>query len=400
MKILHLIDSMNPEKGGVCQAVRIIINSMDSEISISNSISNEVVSLDSPNSLYLRNDKFIIHALGVASGPWAYNSKLLPWLLENSINFDFVIIHGLWLYSGFAIQNILRNKSSNTPKIFVMPHGMLDPYFQRAKNRRLKSLRNIIYWKFIEYKLIQLADGLLFTSEDELLLARIPFKPYLPKTEKIVGLGIEKPPPYSQEMTNAFFELCPELIKQKYILYLGRIHNKKGVDILIDSYQKLIENKKFVPCIPKLVIAGPGMDSEFGQMVHKRVRNASVLNGQVFFPGMLTGSIKWGAYYNCDVFILPSHQENFGISVVEALACKKSVLISNKINIWREIDSLNAGIIDDDSVDGTYNLLVKWCSLSNLEIEHMGNNSYKCFEKFFMAKQTTAQLVDFLLTNE
>ena len=396
MKILHVIDSMNPERGGVCQAVRTIIGSMDS----TTGISNEIVSLDSFDSPYLKNDNILLHALGPASGPWSYSSKLSSWLSKNLNNFDFIIVHGLWLYPGFAVQQALKNGTDSMPKVFVMPHGMLDPYFQRAKDRKLKSVRNIIYWKFVEHKLIELASGLLFTSQDELLLARVPFKPYFPKVEKVVGLGIEQPPTYSKKMTDAFFELCPEIIDQKYILYLGRIHNKKGVDILISSYEKLIKNQNHIHHIPKLVIAGPGIDSDFGKSVYNQVKNNPVLCKQVFFSGMLIGNTKWGAYYNCNAFILPSHQENFGISVVEALACKKIVLISNKINIWREIDSFNAGIVNDDSVDGTYTSLVKWCSLSNSEIEHMEGNSYKCFKQFFTAKKTTAQLVDFLLNNK
>ena len=396
MKILHVIDSMNPERGGVCQAVRTIINSISSNYQII----NEVVSLDSPESLYLKKDNFFIHALGPSSGPWAYSPKLLPWLTNNSVDFDFVIVHGLWLYPGFAIQQILKSKKYSTPKVFIMPHGMLDPYFQRAQNRKLKALRNIIYWKIIESRLINLADGLMFTSKDELLLARIPFKPYSPKLEKVVGLGIEKPPVHTQDMNDAFFKLCPELINKKYFLYLGRIHNKKGVDILVESYYKLISEKKYILAIPKLVIAGPGLDSEFGQIIRKQVSALPALEEHVFFPGMLTGDAKWGAYYNCNVFILPSHQENFGISVVEALACRKCVLISNKINIWREIDSMDAGIINEDSADGTYKSLLEWCSLSDSEIETMGSNSYKCFEQFFMARKTTDQLIKFFLASK
>ena len=387
---------MNPERGGVCQAVRTLISSMDSKYQII----NEVLSLDSPDSPYLKNDNIIIHALGPSFGPWAYSSKLLPWLLNNFANFDFIIVHGLWLYPGFAVQKVLKNRNNIMPKVFIMPHGMLDPYFQRAKNRKLKALRNIIYWKIIESKLVKLADGLLFTSKDELLLARISFSPYFPKSETIVGLGIERPPSHTQNMTNAFFELCPELINQKYLLYLGRIHSKKGVDILINSYKELIKKQEYTNCLPKLVIAGPGLDSEFGKTIYKQVLNTPVLKKNIFFPGMLVGDAKWGAYYNCNAFILPSHQENFGISIVEALACRKIVLISDKINIWQEINSMDAGIINEDSVDGTYKSLLKWCSLSDSEIENMGNNSYKCFEYFFAAKQTTDRLVNFFLTNE
>ena len=93
------------------------------------------------------------------------------------------------------------------------------------------------------------------------------------------------------------------------------------------------------------MIAGPGLDTAFGremrQLAESLCPQPSTLTPQpaVFFPDMLTGDAKWGALYGCEAFVLPSHQENFGIAVVEALACGKPVLISNQVNIWREIEA-------------------------------------------------------------
>ena len=79
-------------------------------------------------------------------------------------------------------------------------------------------------------------------------------------------------------------------------------------------------------------------------------------------PGMLQGDMKWGALNAAEVFCLPSHQENFGIAVAEALGCGTPVLISDKVNIWREIEADGAGLVDDDTVDGTSELAVLACS--------------------------------------
>jgi glycosyltransferase involved in cell wall biosynthesis len=78
---------------------------------------------------------------------------------------------------------------------------------------------------------------------------------------------------------------------------------------------------------------------------------------RIHLVNMLEGDAKWGAFYGCEAFVLPSHQENFGISVVEALACEKPVLISNMVNIWREIAEDGAGLVEADSVDGAARLL-------------------------------------------
>src|SRR5690606_21760746 len=135
-----------------------------------------------------------------------------------------------------------------------------------------------------------------------------------------------------------------------YLLYLSRIHQKKGVDLLINAYAEIIkseEHKKIKRDFPKLVIAGPGMDSNYGKDLKLLVEENN-LGDSIFFPGMLSGDAKWLAFYNADAFILPSHQENFGIAVVEALACKIPVLISNKVNIWRENEKEAAGFRSEE----------------------------------------------------
>ena len=79
---------------------------------------------------------------------------------------------------------------------------------------------------------------------------------------------------------------------------------------------------------------------------------------------MLTGHAKWGAFYGAEAFILPSHQENFGIAVVEALACGKPVLISKQVNIWHEIIEGGGGLVEEDTTAGTLRLLESWQRLS------------------------------------
>jgi len=103
----------------------------------------------------------------------------------------------------------------------------------------------------------------------------------------------------------------------------------------------------------------------------------------VYFPGMLTGAAKWGAFYGCEAFVLPSHQENFGIAVVEALTCNKPVLISNQVNIWREIHDGGAAVVADDTNDGTYSMLYNWSRLSSEDKEKMGNHARNCYERHF-----------------
>ncbi len=398
MKILHVLSTMDPATGGACQAIRNTVPALEKL-----GVQNEVVTLDDPEAVFLTKDSFMIHAVGPAKGPWQYGSKLKSWLGDNLNRFDVVIIHGLWLYYSHAAEAAVRrfkklsggSGKTGYPKLYCMPHGMLDPYFQRAPDRKLKAIRNWIYWKLIEHRVVNNADGLLFTCEAELLLAREPFRPYHPKLELNVGLGIEQPPPYTPSMKEAFYTTCPELRDQRFILFLSRIHEKKGTDLLIQAYGKI-----FGESFPKLVVAGPGLDTPYGKKIRQLATQDEVLKKNILFPGMLSGDAKWGAFYHCDAFILPSHQENFGIAVVEALACNKPVLISNQVNIWREIQAEGAGLVADNTEEGTRKLLSAWRDLSPSDKHEMGNKARRTFEKLYAIGPAAKHLMDTLQKNK
>jgi glycosyltransferase involved in cell wall biosynthesis len=403
MKLLHIIASMDPASGGPCQGIR----NTNPEL-MHNGISREVVSLDDPNSAFLGMDNFTIHALGPAKGPWQYSRKLRPWLMANMDRFDVVVINGLWLYSSFAgwsVKRALERKAKkikipvNVPKLYVMPHGMLDPYFQRARDRRLKAIRNWFYWKLVERRVVNDADGLFFTCELELELARQAFSPYHPKKEVNVGYGIITPPEHTPAMDEAFYKKCPEMKGKPFLLFFSRIHKKKGVDLLIKAYAEIVN--KTIPETDghyKLVVAGPGLESSYGKMLERLIAHYPDLKSNIIFTGMLSGDVKWGALYNCDAFVLPSHQENFGIAVVEALACAKPVLVSHQVNIWKEIQSGGGGIIASDSIDGTQQLLNTWVGLSTAEKETMSKNAAQVFKDHFNIELVAKHFIKAIFT--
>jgi len=398
VRVLHITYTLNPKMGGVAQAVKTLVNELSKK-----SIDNEVATLDEQSAPYLPHGEFICHPLGPGKGPWKYNRKLLNWIKANNNRFDIVIIHGLWLYYSFAAHRAASKnnkilKESNGPRILVMPHGMLDPYFQNAKDRQLKAIRNWVYWKLIEKNVINDADGLLFTCQTELLLARQTFKPYKPRKEYNVGYGIEAPPAYIDTMSDAFYEQCPGFKGEPFILFLSRVHPKKGIDLLVNAYVSLYTESASKSTIPKLVIAGPGLESAYGKMLQKSIADKPELQKNICFTGMLSGDSKWGAFYNCEAFILPSHQENFGIVVAESLACGKPVLITNQVNIWREIAKEDGGLIEDDTLEGIRRLLQQWFEFSLAQKEKMCVNALSTYKKHFaidaIVKNYTDAFVD------
>jgi glycosyltransferase involved in cell wall biosynthesis len=401
MNILHVTASVDPKKGGVSQAIRMMISGLENA-----GMNNSTLSLDKRDDLFIKNDPLII-ALGTGKNPWNYSQHVIPWLRKHLAEYQIVIIHGLWLYHGYAVNRVIQQmKRGEALRSFIMPHGMLDPYFQKAVGRKLKAIRNNIYWNLIERNVVNNAHGLLFTCEEEKSLARRSFRGYNPKQESVVGLGIDEPPLYTDQMRAAFFERCPGILGHSFLLFISRIHEKKGLDLLINAYAEVYGRQSKEEALhanegqsllysqpPRLVIAGPGIETLFGQKIKQLVSGSPFLKDNVYFPGMLSGDAKWGAFYNCAAFILPSHQENFGIAVVEALACGKPVLISDQVNIWREIKKINGGIIANDSEEGATQLLKVWKKMTFQEKLEMGLNARKSFEENFSISLTAQKLI-------
>ena len=362
-------------------------------------IQDEVVCLDEPTELA---DPFPIHQIGRGRGPWRYSSKLRPWLDENLDRFDAVIVHALWLYHSSAVAKTIaqrRRVGAHCPKLLVMPHGMLDPWFQRAPSRRLKAARNWAYWKCIESRVVSEADAMLFTCQRELELAREPFRPYHPKLEVNAGYGVAEPPANASDLKQHFWAQLPELDQRPFLLYLSRIHPKKGIENLLRAYGSLKQNDSSSE-IPALVIAGP-LDSDYADRMQSLAKQLGVFGSSetndqpaVYFAGMLQGESKWGAFYACDAFVLPSHQENFGIAVVEALACGKPVMISDQINIYKEIEHAGAALIEPDTLEGTRRLLTEWIERSDEDRQTMSLAAATCYQMHFRPESAAKRLVE------
>lgn len=395
LKILRVIESMDPSYGGPCQGIRNSIPELDAMDSV-----NEVVSVDGENSEWSVEDPFPIHRLGPGSGPWGYSSKLLPWLKANLSDYDVVLVHGLWQYYGYAVRKAVAWLIANdkkAPRFYILPHGMLDPYFQKAPDRKMKALRNLVFWNLVEQKTVNSADGILFTCQEELELARTTFSGYDPKKELNVGYGILPPQEVTDEDIASFGRQNGISTNEEYLLFLSRIHPKKGLLNLVKAYSAFTKENG---ALPKLVVAGPGMDTAYGKSILDLVQGDSVLRNSVIFSGMLTGKNKWAAFHGAKAFLLPSHQENFGIAVAEALACGCPVLISNKVNIWREIADGEAGIVAEDTLEGTYSLLSKFSQLTDLDVDQMKKKAFKVYQDNFTIRQAGRNLLTALKANQ
>jgi glycosyltransferase involved in cell wall biosynthesis len=361
MKFLHVIPDMDPQKGGVSQGLRNLIPALESLGGVSEVVCPEADSRD-PESP----DPCLVHRTGKADNPWSWQPDFSRWMREHVMRFDVVIVHGLWQYPGFATANIIARQrlsgQSQTPLFFIMPHGMLDPWFQTEPSRTYKAFRNRIYWRLIERRVIARADALLFTSAEEKRLAATTFPHYRPRREIVVGFGTGDVPEMTDGMAAILQGQCPGLGTAGFLLFLGRIDPKKGIDILIRAFADSGHGAGGNPPT-KLLIAGPGWSSTYGRSLRACIDADPYLREHIIVSGMLQGDAKWAALRLCEAFILPSHQENFGVAVAEALSCGKPVLISDKVNTWPEILANGAGYVENDSEEGVGKLLADWKAL-------------------------------------
>ena len=366
MKLLRIIRSLNPEGGGPMEGVRQITPYLTAL-----GVATTVASLDSPDAPWLQDQPFQAVGLGPVVGSYGYRRALPACIHTLAHEHDAVIIHGIWQYHAYATWRALRG--SGIP-YFVYTHGMLDPWFKRTYP--LKHLKKWAYWPWADYRVLRDAKAVLFTTEQERMLARQSFWLYEAK-EEVVGYGTSVPPADAESQRQAFLQLFPHLRGQRILLFLSRIHPKKGVDLLIEGFAAVAS----IDLRLHLVIAGPDQIGWQAELQQRAV--ALGIADRITWTGMLSGKLKWGAYRCAELFCLPSHQENFGIVVAEALACGLPVAIADPVNISGEIQAAKAGLVNKDTLAGTTNGLRQWLCFTPEERIEMAQNSLTLFSSRF-----------------
>jgi len=234
------------------------------------------------------------------------------------------------------------------------------------------------------------AAAVTFTCDEERRLARQSFSPYH-CVERVVNYGTAGAPAGNPaQQIEAWKKFCPALGERPFLLFLGRIHPKKGVDLLLHAYQQLVARTAHPPA---LVVAGPAENPELVQHL-KTVAKSLPSHAAVHWPGLLQGDAKWGALRAAEAFVLPSHQENFGLAVAESLAVGTPVLLSHQVNIWREIIDDRAGLAAPDTADGTSLLLADWQKLSADERAAMRARAADCYARRFNIDAVARSFLD------
>lgn len=369
MKVLHVIPAIAACDGGpsrvvldTCRALRSV--GVEAEIATTNAdgkhnlpIPNEVPATVEGVPVYFFERQY----------PWRYKFSwgLTRWLKANVARYDLLHIHAVFSYSTAAAAFYARKYS--IPYI-VLPHGMLAPWPVR-RNWLLKK----VYLKAIEQKNLERAAAVHFTAEEELQMSVIRGSsnfvlPCIVDFD-LKGKGV-RPPLASSRLR---------------ILFLSRIDPKKGIDILIDALSRLArDGREF-----DLILAGSG-EQKYEERVKAMLHNAG-LSTKTRMTGFVEGAEKAALFETADIFVLPSHDENFGIAVVEAMAAGIPVVISNKVNIHDHIREANAGVVISASIDDLTHALRQLMDSPALR-QQIGSNGRRLVETRYAWLETVKEL--------
>ena len=174
-------------------------------------------------------------------------------------------------------------------------------------------------------------------------------------TGHVVPLGADDPPLLAREaLAEKFLDRYPELRGRQVVIFLGRLHSKKGLDLLIPGFAEVVRSEPNA----RLLLVGPGEEAYL-----RSLRDLITLHGlseKVLCTGPLAAEAKWQALAASAVFVLPSYQENFALTVVEALRCGVPVVLSRRVNIWEDVTKAGAGLACDLSVSSVANTILQY----------------------------------------
>lgn len=331
MKILHVIANLAPRYGGPSQACRHMAAAMAARghaVSIHTTNLDGPLVLDVPTDRPVVEDGVAIHYFPIQTPRfWGTSWPLARGLKRTIPGQDIVHIHSLYLFHDWVAGHYCR--AAGTPYL-IRPHGTLDPYLHR-RHRWRKSVMDVAF----QNRVLRHAAAIHYTTDEEMTLAA-PFAQGAPGV--VVPNGLDMAAYECLPARGAFRARHPEIGGKTIVLFFGRLNFKKGLDILVRAFAAVARQRDDV----HLVIAGPddGMKAKtVGWLAEAGI------TGNTTFTGMLLGDDKMALLADCDLFVLPSHSENFGIAVVEAMASGLPVVVSDKVNIWREVVAAKAGVV-------------------------------------------------------
>ena len=357
MKIIHYIPSLDRASGGTAAYMQLLAKELGKLVEL------HVVSHTSNNPMKMENCE--VHNVASMCHPLEMNRQWT--FLLHEIQPDVVHVNCCWIPACAFIQKWVQDLGY---KVVLTPHGMLEPWIMKRHywTRKLPAL-----W-FYQKAAVMKADVLHATAESEKEnLLKLGYNDRI----KIIANGIDVED----------IEMKSSWKRNKEILFLSRVHVKKGINFLLEAVAQLREQiEGYV-----IRIAGEGDDIYIDELKQLTVRLG--ISKLVIFEGGVYGNSKWELFRQADLFILPTHSENFGIVVAEALASGTPVITTTGTP-WSELESRRCGWWTKVGTEATVQALRNFLSLTENELEMMGCNGRKLVEEKYSVRKVAEEFVE------
>jgi len=356
MKILHYIPSLDRSSGGTTAYMQLLAKELGKLVEL------HIATHPSENPVEIENSR----TYDIADFKHLMQMKRDWNMLLRTIRPDIVHINCCWMPGCAFTQKWAQQLGY---KVVLTPHGMLEPWIMARHYWTKKVPALLLYQKTA----VKNADCLHATA--------------LSEKENLLKLGYNKRIeviPNGIDVDNVIMKTSWE--RKKNVLFLSRIHVKKGINFLIEAIAALKDEMQDY----RVIIAGEG---DMGYINDLKVLAARLaIADNIQFIGGVYGSKKWQLYRDADLFVLPTHSENFGIVVAEALACGTPV-ITTKGTPWQELETFHCGWWTEVGKESTKEALRSFLSLAENELEFMGRNGRRLVEEKYSSRKMAENMI-------
>lgn len=358
MKIIHYIPSIDRTAGGTSTYIQVLGKELGKLAEV------HIITHASENPLSIANCK--IHYVS-GYNPLKGSFKIEVNKLLDVLKPDLVHVNCCWMPACSLVQKMAQKRNI---KVVLTPHGMLEPWIIKRHYWTRKVPALLLYQKAA----IQNADCLQATAESEKEnLLKLGYNSNI----KIVKLGIDAE---SIIMKTSWK-------KNKQLLFLSRVHVKKGINYLIEAVDDLQKELQGY----KILVAGEG-DANYVATLKQQIADKG-LQEIIQLIGGVYGDKKWELFQTSDFFVLPTHSENFGLAIAESLASGTPV-ITTVGTPWNDLNTSNAGAWIEIGTQPLVDTLRRFLSLSDEELETMGKNGRKLIETKYSARVMAEEMME------
>jgi glycosyltransferase involved in cell wall biosynthesis len=379
MRVLHVIPSVAPWRGGPSVAIRAVARGLarqglDTHVATTND--NQPTLLDVPLGRPVDEDGVTYHYFPRQTGFYICSLPFSTWLWRRAAEYDLIHIHTVFSYCSNAAAWIAYRK---TIPYIIRPLGVLNRWGFENRRPVLKQMSFVL----IEKRLLGRAAVVQYTTEqerDEATCLGFPHRPVvIPNPVEMTQTG--------SEVRGQFRGQYPELADRRIVLFLSRIDPKKGLDLLLPAFREVLRQNPRVA----LVIAGEGEPS-LVERLHRMASELGISNS-ILWTGFLGGARRAAAFADADIFVLPSYSENFGMAPVEAMGFGLPVVLTDQVGIHKEVSEARAGIVTPVSSEALASALILLLRDNDLRPE-MGRNARRLAASRYSVEAVTNRLRD------